>query len=350
MESKTKKWGEIKWGDVEEADKDEKVDLKGRIQESSSSSSSSTSTKSGTEPIRTIVEYYINEKQQRVKVTKTVKLVKKLTKVNKNVIERRKWKKFGDCEGLPSGPEANVTYKSTEIINMNLRPKKLGEDEHTENENKDNVPTVNCRLCGETGHWTLKCPKRSSIKPTNLDTEGYNEEKSSMNSSSNMSGGSGSSSNGAGGKYIPVWKRPGGGGQASSSSSSGEDQSTLRVTNLSEDTTEQDLSDLFRRFGHTSRIYLAKDRLTNKSRGFAFINYTHREDAQAAIDKLNGHGYDHLILQVEWAKPREEKPREGGPNASSQLREERGGSGGGGQERSRPAPFRPRDRLEKRSL
>jgi len=225
---------------------------------------------------------------------------------------------------------------------MNLRPKKQGEEEHVEE--KDNVPLVVCRLCGETGHWTLKCPKRSSIKPSNLDTEVFSEEKTSNSSSSSSNNNSTASTNG---KYIPVWKRGGAQSVGERQGSLSEDQSTLRVTNLSEDTTEQDLSDLFRRFGHTSRIYLAKDRLTNKSRGFAFINYTHREDAQAAIDKLNGHGYDHLILQVEWAKPREDKPREGGPpGAPAQQKDERGG-----QERPRPAGFRPlRDRLEKRSL
>jgi translation initiation factor 3 subunit G len=60
------------------------------------------------------------------------------------------------------------------------------------------------------------------------------------------------------------------------------------VTNLSEDTTESDLQDLFRRFGHTSRIYLAKDRQTFKSRGFAFVNFSEKSAGQAAIDKLNG--------------------------------------------------------------
>jgi len=349
MESKTKKWGEIKWGDVEEADKDEKLELKGRApQDSSSSSSNKTQTSTDASGIRTVTDFYVNEKQQRVKVTRTIKMVKKLTKVNKNVIERRKWKKFGDCEGVPAGPESNVTYKSTEIINMNLKPKKQGEEEHVDE--KDNVPLVVCRLCGETGHWTLKCPKRSSIKPGNLDTEGFNEEKTTSSSSAASNGAASTT-----GKYVPIWKRGGAqGGGGERQPGMGEDQSTLRVTNLSEDTTEQDLSDLFRRFGHTSRIYLAKDRMTNKSRGFAFINYTHREDAQAAIDKLNGHGYDHLILQVEWAKPREDKPREGGPGAPPAPkgdREERGPPGDRDRPAARPAGFRPlRDRLEKRSL
>ena len=38
------------------------------------------------------------------------------------------------------------------------------------------------------------------------------------------------------------------------------------------------------------------------SQGFAFISYQYREDAQKAIENLNGYGYDHLILKVEWAK------------------------------------------------
>jgi translation initiation factor 3 subunit G len=37
--------------------------------------------------------------------------------------------------------------------------------------------------------------------------------------------------------------------------------------------------------------------------GFAFVNYYKKEDAAKAIATLNGYGYDHLILSVEWAKP-----------------------------------------------
>ena len=44
-------------------------------------------------------------------------------------------------------------------------------------------------------------------------------------------------------------------------------------------------------------------------RGFAFVNMVSREDGQRAIDKLDGYGYDSLILRVEWAAPREERPR-----------------------------------------
>ncbi len=166
---------------------------------------------------------------------------------------------------------------------------------------------VVCLVCFgvQTGHWTLKCPKRQSIVPVGPD-----DEKSG-------SGGSGGES--AAQPYVPMHIAA---KQAAEASFNERVEYTLRVTNLSEDTTESDLQDLFRRFGHTSRIYLAKDKLTFKSRGFAFVNFSRKEDAQSAVDKLNGWGYDNLILAVEWAKP--QAPRE-----PRERTDDDGGGGGG---------------------
>jgi RNA recognition motif-containing protein len=80
------------------------------------------------------------------------------------------------------------------------------------------------------------------------------------------------------------------------------DDATIRVTNLSEDTTEGDIHDLFRRFGNISRVYLARDRDTNVCKGFAFVSFGVRDDAAKALQAINGYGYDNLILRVEWAK------------------------------------------------
>ena len=90
------------------------------------------------------------------------------------------------------------------------------------------------------------------------------------------------------------------------------DQSSLRVTNISEETTEADLQVLFAPYGRIARIYLAKDRETMVSRGFAFVSFVHRQDAERAMQALQGHGYDHLILKIEWAKPSAPKPDAGG--------------------------------------
>jgi len=84
------------------------------------------------------------------------------------------------------------------------------------------------------------------------------------------------------------------------------DDFTIRVTNLSEDTTEDDLRALCSRFGRTARTYLAKDKITGISRGFAYVSFNSRSEAETAISQLNGFGYDSLILHCEFAKPREQ--------------------------------------------
>ena len=81
----------------------------------------------------------------------------------------------------------------------------------------------------------------------------------------------------------------------------------LRVSNLSEDATESDLRELFGHFGGISRVFIAKDRVTRKSRGFGFVTFYTRKDAEVAMEKLHGYGYGYLILQVEWAKPNKNK-------------------------------------------
>lgn len=55
-----------------------------------------------------------------------------------------------------------------------------------------------------------------------------------------------------------------------------ENTTTLRVTNLSDETSENDLSEMFRDFGNVSRVYLVRDKETNQSRGFAFVTFQSR--------------------------------------------------------------------------
>ena len=58
-------------------------------------------------------------------------------------------------------------------------------------------------------------------------------------------------------------------------------------------------------------MFLGRDRRTNESRGFAFINYVMRDDAQKAIDTMNRYGYDNLILSVEWSENRKKEEATG---------------------------------------
>ena len=74
------------------------------------------------------------------------------------------------------------------------------------------------------------------------------------------------------------------------------------MSNLPEEATEQDLTELFKTFGKTLRIFLAKDKSKQVSRGFAYVTFMNKDDAQRAIWGVNDYGYNHLILKVEWAK------------------------------------------------
>ena len=96
----------------------------------------------------------------------------------------------------------------------------------------------------------------------------------------------------------------------------------LFVGNLSFNTTENDLLDMFKQAGTVSSCELIMDKFTNKSRGFAFVTMGTQEEATAAITQLNGKEVDGRALTVNEARPREERPRGGGGGG--------GGYGGGG--------------------
>jgi|SRR5277367_3349372 len=93
----------------------------------------------------------------------------------------------------------------------------------------------------------------------------------------------------------------------------------LYVGNLSFDTTENDLQDLFAAHGPVSEVNLITDRMSGRSRGFAFVTMGTPEAAQSAIQALGGKEIGGRALTVNEARPREDRgPSEGG----------RGGGGG----------------------
>lgn len=96
----------------------------------------------------------------------------------------------------------------------------------------------------------------------------------------------------------------------------------LFVGNLSFNTTENDLQDAFAAFGTVTEANLMMDRMTNRSRGFAFVTMNTPEEAQKAIEGMNGKEVDGRALTVNIARPREERPAGG--------RREYGGGGGSG--------------------
>src|ERR1051325_7251882 len=99
----------------------------------------------------------------------------------------------------------------------------------------------------------------------------------------------------------------------------------LFVGNLSFNTTENDLQDAFAAFGTVTEANLMMDRTTNRPRGFGFVTMSSAEEAQKAIDGLNGKELDGRALTVNLAPPREERAGGGGGGRRSY-----GGGGGGG--------------------
>jgi cold-inducible RNA-binding protein len=100
----------------------------------------------------------------------------------------------------------------------------------------------------------------------------------------------------------------------------------LFVGNLSFNTTENDLNDAFAAFGTVLEANLMMDRMTGKSRGFGFVTLSTADEAQKAIEGMNGRDMDGRALTVNVARPREERPGGGGGGGG---RREYGGGGGG---------------------
>jgi|SRR5687767_11883186 cold-inducible RNA-binding protein len=105
----------------------------------------------------------------------------------------------------------------------------------------------------------------------------------------------------------------------------------LFVGNLSFNTTENDLQDTFAAHGTVLEANIMMDRESGRPRGFGFVTMSTAEEAQAAINALNGASLDNRALTVNAAKPREE--RSGGGRSfggGGGGRREHGGGGGGG--------------------
>ena len=98
--------------------------------------------------------------------------------------------------------------------------------------------------------------------------------------------------------------------------------SKLFVGNLSFNTTENDLNDAFAAHGTVTEANLMMDRATGRPRGFGFVTMSSTEEANKAIEAMNGAEIDGRALTVNVAKPREERTGGGG-------RREYGGNGGG---------------------
>jgi cold-inducible RNA-binding protein len=103
------------------------------------------------------------------------------------------------------------------------------------------------------------------------------------------------------------------------------------VGNLSFNTNEDELRQLFESYGQVDRVSILTDRETGRSRGFGFVEMSSNEDGEKAIAALNGSQIGGRTINVNEARPKAERVGGGGGGGGR----ERGGRGGGGGRRDR---------------
>jgi len=253
---------------------------------------------------KTTTSYHYNDAGKKVKTTRRVRITLHREVVNPRVAERKSWAKFGLSAKDKPGPADDTTSVGENIIfkpSSNWR--KDAKEEKTEaGSMKEKLmdKKVKCRICnGE--HFTARCPFKDTMAPIGEDTGAGADSADKPDVAEGVGGlGKGGSS------YVPPHMRAGaagaGGGDRMGGKYERDDLATLRVTNVSEMAEEQELRDMFARFGHVTRVFLAKDRETGLAKGFAFISFQDRKDAEKAAEKMDGFGFKHLILRVEFAK------------------------------------------------
>ena len=205
---------------------------------------------------------------QIYKNTKEFKLINIKQFLSKNVLKRREWTKFGVSKGLGPGPDsASTSYKCDEVFFEFIDKNKIYDDTDTDNlgggSNGSSNKTIKCKYCGGS-HWSMKCTN----KEYRQDVRGEVEEEGKLFSKS----------------LIKI------------KSNYTKNENTIRVSNISVNASDKDLRDLFSRFGYIKKMYFKPEK------GFAFITFDNMAICQDAVNQVDKHPYDHLILSVEIAK------------------------------------------------
>jgi len=214
-----------------------------------------------------VIFYRKDENGKIYKHTKVYKLEKNVIKVPKKVAERRTWKKFGVSKELPPGPDTASTNRVFDEVFFEFTNNNKIVDDKDDNTGlfgNNNKNVVTCKHCGGN-HWSMKCKHKSEkLKP--------NDNKPISNN----------------GKYVPKFKRNG-------EKPIDKNINTIRISNISDNADEQDIRDLFYNYGRITRLYY-------NQKGFAFLTYSEKNACEKAIENVNGHPYDYLILSVEMAE------------------------------------------------
>ncbi|CAD6584241.1 MAG: translation initiation factor eIF3 subunit g [Cyphobasidiales sp. Tagirdzhanova-0007] len=223
--------------------------------------------------IKTVVEYRTDEKGRKVKVTRRIKRTLVTAKASQTVAQRHHWIKFGAEKGKKAGPDTSTTSLGSESVRIKLSVGGSKADDKPEQSDE-------AKKKAELGGKKITSEMDDAAPPEDgSDVIGAPEAMT-------------------GGKYVPPSMRAGarGAGESMNGGRGRDDYPTLRVTNISEDTEEEDLWGIFQRFGRVHRIFLGKDQVTGLCKGFAFVSFEDKKEAEAAMKKVHGYESSHSFL------------------------------------------------------
>lgn len=203
--------------------------------------------------VKTITEYKKDPLTgKQICIVRKVREVIVRDRKPKAVLDRKKWEKFGQCKGLPRGPEPGVTEISKENI---MAPTKVPAPE------KSSVCPANTKLILPHAIGTLIPNQVAKCLPLHLSHRVQTP--------------------------YPTFSQP----------KKDDAAKQIFIRNLTEDCTEQEISRLCRRFGPTQRIHIVRD-TNHQSRGYAFVTFFEVAQVKEAIAGLHKSCFQSLILHV----------------------------------------------------
>jgi len=242
-----------------------------------------------------------NKQGLEVKTIEKVKTEEVKERVLKRVVARSSAAKFGKA----AVSNQNVTTVEIKFVAIEHPDDQLAEEDQGGNNG-----------AGTLTEFIKKTAERKEQREAGIDTD-YDRSSAAV----------GLKSSDSSDRYVPPSARGGAVGAGATMDDRGshaEITTTIRVSNLTKEATDMDVKELFLPFGQISRVSVpradkkyedpvTKNIVTRKEvKGFAYVSYYHRADAENAMRYLQGHAYDLLILRLEWANPQRQDGGSGG--------------------------------------